>query len=188
LKKIDALLGHFEFVVKLEKQTHLRKSHMLLGLLSFMALVVLWQSGWSAVCNAVGFFYPVYASFKALRTEEADDDTEWLTYWVVYGSFIFSEDFFDFLVPESLEWTGFVYYMLKIAFLLWLMLPQTRGAGKVFQYIVEPIVSRFEVHIDKNLNKVVRGANVIYEEGQKKVVETAVQSVVQSAMRSRKAE
>jgi len=155
----------------------------LLGVLGFMSLIVLWQSGWNAVCSAVGFFYPMYASFKALKSQDSDDDTEWLTYWVVHGAFIFVEDFCDFLVPEMLEGAAFLWYMLKICFLLWLMLPQTRGAEKVFKYVVNPLVSRYEPAIDKKLDSFVHGANVVYEEGQKKVVDTAVQSMIHSAAR-----
>merc|ERR1711862_1052798 len=35
----------------------------------------------------LGFLYPVYASIKALITDEKDDDTQWLMYWVVYAAF-----------------------------------------------------------------------------------------------------
>jgi len=188
VKQIDGLLANFGFANKLEQQTGVPKAYLLLGVLGFMVLIVLWQSGWNAVCSAVGFFYPMYASFKALKSQDADDDTEWLTYWVVHGAFIFAEDFCDFIVPASLEGSGFLWYMLKICFLLWLMLPQTRGAEKVFKYVVSPLVSRYEPEIDKELESFVKQANVTIAEGQKHVVNTAVQSMLHSssAPRSRK--
>ena len=42
-----------------------------------------------ACSNVVGFVYPAYMSFKAIETEDdVDDDIQWLTYWVVFGSVV----------------------------------------------------------------------------------------------------
>jgi receptor expression-enhancing protein 5/6 len=46
-----------------------------------------------------------------------------MIYWVVYAVFAIIEVFIDILV----NWIPFK-YALKLAFLLWAMLPQTKGA------------------------------------------------------------
>ncbi|KAF7486275.1 Hypothetical predicted protein [Marmota monax] len=46
---------------------------------------------------------------KAIESPNKDDDTQWLTYWVVYGVFSIAEFFSDLF----LSWFPF-YYMLKI--------------------------------------------------------------------------
>lgn len=50
---------------------------------------------------------------KAIESPNKDDDTQWLTYWVVYGVFSIAEFFSDLF----LSWFPF-YYMLKVQCLL----------------------------------------------------------------------
>lgn len=71
--------------------------------------------------NLIGFVYPAYMSFKAIESEDKNDDTMWLTYWVVYSFFTIIEGFADVL----LFWIPF-YYAAKLAFLFWLFLPMTQ--------------------------------------------------------------
>ncbi len=37
--------------------------------------------------DLIGFLYPVYASIKAIESPAEDDDTLWLTYWLVFSFF-----------------------------------------------------------------------------------------------------
>lgn len=71
--------------------------------------------------NIVGFLYPLYKSIQSIETGAPDgtDCTDWLVYWVIYGFFQVIESFEAVL----LWWVPF-YYPLKLAFLLWCMLPQ----------------------------------------------------------------
>ena len=46
---------------------------------------------------------------KAIESPNKDDDTQWLTYWVVYGVFSIAEFFSDLF----LSWFPF-HYMLKV--------------------------------------------------------------------------
>lgn len=49
---------------------------------------------------------------KAIESPNKEDDTQWLTYWVVYGVFSIAEFFSDLF----LSWVPF-YYMLKVCWL-----------------------------------------------------------------------
>jgi receptor expression-enhancing protein 5/6 len=60
-------------------------------------------------------------SFKAIESQGSADDTQWLTYWVVFGFLNVIEYFSDAL----LYWVPF-YYALKVVAVLFLMLPQFR--------------------------------------------------------------
>ena len=49
------------------------------------------------------FAYPAYCSIQALESKKTGDDTQWLTYWVVFAAFSVLEYFADFIAG----WVGF---------------------------------------------------------------------------------
>lgn len=63
--------------------------------------------------------YPMYASMKAIERKRPDDDTLWLTYWIVYISV---------LMGESL---GFVYLWVVESFFFSLSLCAAAAAAIV---------------------------------------------------------
>jgi len=151
LTNIDEFLGHYPWVLEAEKKAGIRRAYLLVGAVAIMSLIVLLYHGSDALCNLVGFIYPMYASFKALKTPVKDDDTEWLTYWVVYGFCTLIEDFCQSIFSENALST--IYFIAKIVFLVWLYLPQTKGANMIFKVVVEPILSKYEAQIDREVDK-----------------------------------
>lgn len=85
------------------------------------AFTVITGHGTSKLCNLAGFVYPLYMSLKALKTECTLDDSQWLTYWICFGSLNLFESLFGFL----LKWLPY-YHPTKMFFLLWCFLPQTQ--------------------------------------------------------------
>lgn len=65
---------------------------------------------------------------KAIESPNKDDDTQWLTYWVVYGIFSIAEFFSDIF----LSWFPF-YYMMKVC---WLTLPPSLPATNLTMLIL----------------------------------------------------
>jgi hypothetical protein len=61
------------------------------------------------LCNFIGFVYPALESIKAIESRNKDDDTKWLTYWVVYAYLSTIEFFSDIL----LSWFPF-YWLAKV--------------------------------------------------------------------------
>eukprot|EP00802_Teleaulax_amphioxeia_P020838 Tamp_21140.p2 GENE.Tamp_21140~~Tamp_21140.p2 ORF type:complete len:158 (+),score=40.60 Tamp_21140:363-836(+) len=80
------------------------------------------------IAMLVGVLYPSIESYKALKTENKDDDSQWLSYWIIFSLFTLVEFFLDIV----LAWIP-LYYEAKLIGLLYLALPQTRGALKLFQ-------------------------------------------------------
>lgn len=62
------------------------------------------------VCNSVGFLYPAYMSIHAIESHNKDDDTKWLTYWVVFAIFSIVEYFADIIVG----WFP-LYWLIKVS-------------------------------------------------------------------------
>jgi len=98
--------------------------------------------------NIVGFLYPAYASFKAIESTETADDTQWLTYWVVYAFFNLVESLIDFSVGT---WIPF-YFFIKIFIVLWLQLPQFMGALYIYQSFLAPLLRKHEKQIDSAID------------------------------------
>eukprot|EP00850_Spirogloea_muscicola_P018386 SM000168S02585 [mRNA] locus=s168:22381:23870:- [translate_table: standard] len=91
------------------------------------------------------FAYPSYASFKAVESKSVDAAVNWLLYWIVFALFSVVEYFSSWL----LNWD--FYNVLKLAFILWLQLPQTKGATVLYTRLVQPQLKQHEDQIDSVL-------------------------------------
>jgi receptor expression-enhancing protein 5/6 len=93
--------------------------------------------GAGVLCSLVGFVFPAFKSFEAIEHKSKGDDIQWLVYWVVFAFFSVIETFRDFL----LYWIPF-YYAFKLAFLLWAMLPQTKGAKFLYDSFLKDFLKK----------------------------------------------
>ena len=71
----------------------------------------------------------------ALETEDKADDTQWLTYWVVFSAFNLIESITDLLF----NWIP-LYYLVKTGVMIWLMHPEYKGASYVYTLLLKPSV------------------------------------------------
>eukprot|EP01025_Chloroclados_australasicus_P039791 TRINITY_DN4140_c0_g1_i4.p1 TRINITY_DN4140_c0_g1~~TRINITY_DN4140_c0_g1_i4.p1 ORF type:complete len:156 (+),score=30.74 TRINITY_DN4140_c0_g1_i4:113-580(+) len=94
-------------------------------------------------CYIVGLLYPTYNSFKAIESTSADDDKQWLTYWVVYSLISLVELFAEWI----LEWIP-LYFEAKLVFLAWLIAPQTKGALMLYEKFIRPFLQENMAAID----------------------------------------
>ncbi len=92
----------------------------------------------------VGIVFPTIYSIRALETPDPDDDKQWLTYWVVFGIFTFVDLFSGFF----LKFIPF-YFILKILFLIWLFLPNFKGAARVYNCLIYPLFNKYRSQIDE---------------------------------------
>lgn len=67
------------------------------------------------------------------------DDTAMLIYWCVFATF----SLFDFFADAIMHWMP-IYWILKVVFLLYLALPQTKGALRVYYKFVNPAISKID--------------------------------------------
>jgi receptor expression-enhancing protein 5/6 len=129
-----------------QDMTKVQKEYLVLGLGTILVIIIFFGVGAGSLCNLTGFLYPAYKSFQAIETKMKGDDQQWLVYWIMFGFFSVIESFSDFL----LYWIPF-YYAFKLAFLLWMMLPQTRGARVLYNAFLRDFLKKNESKIDAAL-------------------------------------
>jgi len=99
----------------------------------------------------LGVIYPEVMSFLTLSVKGSWDKKQWLSYWVVFGLFTLIDQFASTL----LHYIPF-YHFLKLCFLVFLYLPQVKGATLVNNALILPNPAKVQaktlVHL-RNQNK-----------------------------------
>ncbi|XP_023571986.1 receptor expression-enhancing protein 3 [Octodon degus] len=67
----------------------------------------------------------------------------WMMYWIVFALYTVIETIAD----HTVAWFP-LYYELKIAFVLWLLCPHTKGASLIYKKFLHPLLSSKEREID----------------------------------------
>ncbi|XP_031703818.1 receptor expression-enhancing protein 1 isoform X2 [Anarrhichthys ocellatus] len=93
-----------------------------------------------------GTLYPAYSSYKAVKSKDVKEYVKWMMYWIIFAIFTAVEVFTDMF----LCWIPF-YYELKIAFVVWLLSPYTKGSSVLYRKFVHPTLSSKEKDIDEYL-------------------------------------
>jgi len=137
ISAIDKELSKYPALNNLEKQTSVPKVYAFLGLIGIYFFFIFFNIGGQLLTNLAGFIIPGYYSLDALFSASKTDDTQWLTYWVVFAFLTVFES-----AISAVYWFPF-YYTFKFAFTLWLALPQTGGAQIVFRSVIQPVFSRY---------------------------------------------
>ena len=134
----------------IEKRSQINPKVLIGGLAVALILTTTkWFS--SYVTCLVGVLCPTYLSLKALESPEEDDDKHFLTYWVVYGLFTVFDIFTSFLINRIP-----FYYTLKLAFLIWMFMPNFKGSIYVYNYVIGPLFKKYESKFDKGVAKIIK--------------------------------
>lgn len=95
-----------------------------------------------------GLLYPAYSSYKAVKSKDVREYVKWMMYWIIFALFTTAEVITDMFI----YWLPF-YYELKIAFVVWLLSPYTKGSSVLYRKFVHPTLSSKEKDIDDYLNQ-----------------------------------
>ncbi|TIB58280.1 hypothetical protein E3P78_03976 [Wallemia ichthyophaga] len=118
----------------IESQIGLPKAYVAPGLAFVVAALVFFNIGAAFISNLIGFAIPAYYALCAIESPGHDDDIQWLTYFVVFSFFTFGES-----LVNIVKYFPF-YYLFKIGFSAWLMLPQTKGAKTLYLNVLRPVL------------------------------------------------
>ncbi|XP_059982338.1 receptor expression-enhancing protein 3 isoform X2 [Lagenorhynchus albirostris] len=92
-----------------------------------------------AVVLVFGMLYPAYYSYKAVKTKNVKEYVRWMMYWIVFALYTVTETVAD----QTVAWFP-LYYELKIAFVIWLLSPYTKGASLIYRKFLHPLLSSKE--------------------------------------------
>ncbi|VDM57550.1 unnamed protein product [Angiostrongylus costaricensis] len=131
-----------------EEKMNIKREKLVYGTIVSLIVYIILSSLAQFLSNLVGFIYPAWRSIKAVRSPGKEDDTQWLTYWIVFSSF----SIIDFSVFTSIPF----YWLFKIAFLMYLYLPTFNGATVLYYSFVDPACTFVESYfstIEKSKDK-----------------------------------
>ncbi|KAI8337735.1 TB2/DP1, HVA22 family-domain-containing protein [Chlamydoabsidia padenii] len=149
LKKVDVELSQFKYANEAERLTGVNKSYLAAGVAGVVFIMIFFNLAGQLLTNTISWIYPAYASFKAIETPSTADDKQWLTYWTVIGFVQMVEYFSDIL----LFWFPF-YYLFKTLLVLYLTLPQFRGAELLYARVLRPQLLKFQGNIDQQAHDI----------------------------------
>ena len=94
----------------------------------------------SLITSLVGTLYPGFSTIKAIQKNK--NKKEWLTYWVVFGSFLIFDMFSNIIVK-------FIPFVMKILFLIWMFIPGSNGCRLVYEFLIIKVMTPLEQIFDE---------------------------------------
>ncbi|KAL2366260.1 hypothetical protein RJZ56_000717 [Blastomyces dermatitidis] len=98
--------------------------------------------------SALTILFPIFASYRALRTSDPSQLAPWLMYWVVMSIVLLVESWTYFIV----RWFPF-YSWIRLFALSYLVLPQTQGAKLLYQQYIDPFLLLYEREIEQFISQ-----------------------------------
>lgn len=137
-----------------EGKTGIKRLYLFMILIVMLGLYMVFGYAAQLLCNIIGFLYPAYRSIKALESPNKDDDTKWLTYWVVFALFSIIEYFSDIL----LYWFPF-YWLFKCIFHVWCFVPiENNGSAVIYNRVIRPNFLKHQEKVDNVLGDIAGSA------------------------------
>ncbi|KAK6198672.1 TB2/DP1, HVA22 family-domain-containing protein [Scheffersomyces amazonensis] len=140
LSDIDSKTSGNQVLHQFESQTGLPRSYAVLGFVGVYSVLIFLNVGGvgQLLSNIAGFVVPGYYSIVALNTVSKNDDSQLLTYWVVFAFL----NVIEFWSKAILYWIPF-YFLFKTIFLLYIGIPSFGGATLVYNNIIKPFSEQY---------------------------------------------
>ncbi|MCO5570412.1 hypothetical protein L7F22_024133 [Adiantum nelumboides] len=118
-----------------------------------------------AIIMLSGYAYPAYECFKTV--DKKRPDAERLQFWCQYWMIIAVLTMLERLGDTFISWLP-MYSEAKLAFIIYLWYPKTKGTTYVYSTFLRPFVANHERGIDRHLNELrTRAGDMAFEYWQK---------------------
>ena len=97
---------------------------------------MIYAYGWLIMITTITILYPSLKSIRAIQTADGEDDKTWLTYWMVFGSFVALETYIGFIMEIIPYW-----HWIRLTFFVWLLLPAFNGAEILYTKVMRPLLA-----------------------------------------------
>ncbi|KAJ3090152.1 Receptor expression-enhancing protein 5 [Quaeritorhiza haematococci] len=138
---IDKLVDRVPILLQLSEELRLAKtSTFAIAILALVAVILTIAGvGGDLITGIVGTLWPAYMGREALNTGNKDEMVQWLSYWMIFGMVSlldFTKRFTVAIMPY--------YYFFKLVLILYLGMPQTYGATKIYNSLLKKPVKKPE--------------------------------------------
>eukprot|EP00615_Pteridomonas_danica_P011096 CAMPEP_0114340798 /NCGR_PEP_ID=MMETSP0101-20121206/8613_1 /TAXON_ID=38822 ORGANISM="Pteridomonas danica, Strain PT" /NCGR_SAMPLE_ID=MMETSP0101 /ASSEMBLY_ACC=CAM_ASM_000211 /LENGTH=170 /DNA_ID=CAMNT_0001474173 /DNA_START=54 /DNA_END=566 /DNA_ORIENTATION=- len=114
----------------------LKQAYVVGGAIMIPVLLIFYfLGGLKLLVNLSSFSYPAYKSLQAISISDPAEDKQWLTYWIIYGSFSILESGLGFLVALIPY-----YNIIKLGIFIYLYHSTTKGATMVYDKVIAKYV------------------------------------------------
>ena len=179
IESLTASTQHLPVFKEVSQKSGVASGYLALGLIVFTVLLMFFGVGADLITDLIGMFYPMYMSFKALETNEGEDDKLWLTYWVIYAFYKVADEWSSLLF----FWVPF-YYPIKLAFLIFLFAPQTKGAIKLYDGFVKPFITKHQADIESGITRLGETATMVSHAAKEEAFRRGTEYVTHSASKT----
>jgi len=142
LKPLNPYADKVPQIKDLAKQLGVESGVLLGGVLLVGLLTTFIIFGSTILTLTITVLYPAFKSIQALETDKTTDDKEWLTYWIIFGICSLLDDFCGCLLAMIPY-----YYWVKLAFFVYLLAPQTRGAQFLYDNVIKGLLQKYKGNI-----------------------------------------
>ncbi|KAH9624585.1 hypothetical protein KSS87_004243 [Heliosperma pusillum] len=116
----------------------------------------------------LGYMYPAYECFKTV--ERNKPEIEQLRFWCQYWILVAVMTVFERVGDTFVSWVP-MYSEAKLAFVIYLWYPRTKGTTYVYDSFFKPYVTKHETEIDRNLMEIrTRAGDMAFMYCQKAVI------------------
>jgi len=137
IDQLDKELSKYPVAHQFEQKTQVPKAWAFIAAVTLVLFSLFINALAHPISNLIGWALPAYLSVKAIETPGHEDDIQWLTYWVVFATFTFTE---SIALRAVLYYLPF-YFVFKTIFILWLQLPATKGARTLYLTVLRPVLA-----------------------------------------------